>query len=67
MKEPHIISPSVLDSLQELVIRAEDLGYHHAGQHRFHYRSWATVDLLYRLIAVLGATEAPEEQDGPTT
>ena len=56
------------DSLEELLIRAEDMGYHYASEHKSHYRSWATVDLLYRLIATLSATEAPEEQtNGPTT
>jgi len=60
MAEPHI-NAAQLDSLAELVVRAEDMGYHHAARLKPHFRSWATVDLLYRLIATLAATEPPEE------
>jgi len=57
------MNPSTQDALAELLIRAEDMGYNHASDHRSHYRSWATVDLLYRLIATLVATEPlPEEE-----
>ena len=54
------------DSLEELLIKAEDYGYHHAVKQKLHYRSWATVDLLYQLIATLVATEpdSEEETDG---
>ena len=52
------------DSLEVLLIRAEDMGYHHSVSNRSHYRSWATVDLLYRLIATLLAKSIEEAEDG---
>jgi len=61
------MNPSTRDALVELLIRAEDMGYNHAEGHRAHYRSWATVDLLYRLIATLVATEPEEETNGKET
>ena len=66
---PLVLTGATLDELAELLREAEDHGYHHARKHRSHYRSWATVDLLYRLIATLIATEpeSEEEPNGQTT
>ncbi len=52
-----------LDSLEQLLIQAEDYGFHHARRNRLHYRTWAIVDLLYRLIAVLSAQEEEPGDD----
>ena len=58
------LDPGMRDALEALLIRAEDMGYQHAVNQKLHYRSWATVDLLYQLIATLVATEPESDSPG---
>jgi len=53
------------DHLVQLLEDAENMGYHHAERDRKHYRSWATVDLLVRLIAVLARKEESDDDSTP--
>jgi len=49
----------------QLLEAAENMQYHHAARDRHHYRSAATVDLLWQLLALLARKEESDDDSTP--